>query len=86
MNGRLLTALITPSSRMRGEMFSGMNRSANAMMWHSRSVAAVTRAIAALASRAVRQEPAMFEQPIEPLTSRARSTGLPHGSTFWNVA
>jgi hypothetical protein len=30
-------------------------------------------------------EPAMFDAAIEPLTSSASSTGLLHGSTFWNV-
>jgi hypothetical protein len=58
----------------------------NAMISHSGSVAAVTSALAALASRAVRHEPAIFDPSIEPLTSRARSTGLPHGSTFLNVS
>ena len=58
----------------------------NAMISHSGSVAAVISAIAALASRAEMHEPAIIEPPIEPLTSSASSTGLPHGSTFWNVA
>ena len=44
------------------------------------------QAIAALASRAEVQEPAIIEAAIEPLTSSASSTGLLHGSTFWNVA
>jgi len=57
-----------------------------AMISQSDSVAAVTSAIAALASRAERHEPAIIEPSMEPLTSRARSTGLPHGSTFWKVA
>ena len=76
----------TSSRRMRGEMFNGMNRSEKPMMWYSRSVAAVTNAIAALASRGVRHEPATEPQPIEPLTSNASSTGLRLGLTFWNVA
>jgi hypothetical protein len=33
---------------MRGEMFNGMNRLEKPMMWYSRSVAAVTNAIAPL--------------------------------------
>ena len=41
---------------------------------------------AALASRADRHEPAIFEPSIEPLTSSASSTGFPHGSTLLNVA
>ena len=69
-----------------GVMFSGMNRLEKPMMWYSRSVAAVTNAIAALASRGVRHEPATEPPPIEPLTSRASSIGLPQGSTFWKVA
>ena len=56
------------------------------MISHSGSVAAVTSAMAALASRAVRHEPAILEPSIEPLTSSARSTGFPHGSTLLNVA
>ena len=46
----------------------------------------VINAIAALASRAEIHEPAIIEPAIEPLTSSASSTGLLHGSTFWNVA
>src|SRR6266700_3658181 len=57
-NGRSLMRFTTSSRRMRGEMFSGMNRSEKPMMWYSASVAAVTNAIAALASRGVRHEPA----------------------------
>ena len=56
------------------------------MISYSGSVAAVISAIAALASRAEMHEPAIIEPAIEPLTSSASSTGLPHGSTFWNVA
>jgi len=52
----------------------------------SGSVAAVMSAIAALASRALMQEPATIEPAIEPLTSSASSTGLLHGSTLLNVA
>jgi len=85
-NGRLLTRFTTSSRRMRGVMFSGLNRFEKPMMWYSRSVAAVTNAIAALASRGVRHEPATEPPPIEPLTSNASSIGLPHSSTFWNVA
>src|SRR5688500_1696580 len=78
-NGRLLIEVTASSRRMRGEIFSRMNRLEKPMMWYSDSVAAVTSAIAALASRADRHEPAIGEL-IEPLTSSASSIGLPTGS------
>src|SRR3954463_13466028 len=85
-NGRLLMRDTASLKRMRGEMFNGVNRFENPMMWYSDSVTAVTSAIAALASRADRHAPAIMLQPIEPLTSSASSTGLLHGSTLLNVA
>jgi len=48
---------------MRGEMFSGMNRFENPMMWYSSSVAAVTNAIAALACAFNKKQISLMKQP-----------------------
>ena len=49
-------------------------------------VGAQTQADLLLAARAEMHDPSIIEPSIEPLTSSASNTGLPHGSTFWNVA
>src|SRR5690349_3900638 len=94
------TFSMTASKRMRGERLIRvipdsppphwppwpLAAALKAMISQFGSVAAVTSAMAALASRAERHEPAIIEPSMEPLTSRARRNGLPHGSAFWKVA
>jgi hypothetical protein len=65
----------------------GDQRPVNPMMWWAGSTAAVTRAIAAEASRAVRPgTPATSLPPMLPDTSSANSQRFPVGSTASNAA
>ena len=79
--------LIASSRRWRGLIASGVSPSVNATISCRGSVAAVTSAIAADASRGVRPgTPAISPQLIEPDTSSASSMRLPVGSTLPNAA
>ena len=86
-NGRPEVSRTASSRRCRGEMPSGVNVSEKAMIAHCRSVAAVTSAIAAAASRGVKpRTPATLPMPIEPDTSSPSTSRLSVGSTALKAA